>query len=169
MSTLIFSSGCASSGKPPVALNLESVKEQSRDDHAFVPLVTQLTDKRQNKKIIKGARHLKDPEENPVEWIKSSLQQRGYLFSEDAIEGDKKTCRIALDVNFISTKAVATTKTATVVLSLSQDKSPQPKVIRGQNTSVLWTKREGEISNALEKALGDGIDKLDEVLSDTCT
>lgn len=163
--------GCANNAtKLPV--DLQAVKKPRKSNQDFILNVTDIVDKRINRAMGIANGKSVDSLDDPMGWIKDSLQNRGYRLPVDEQSfqrGQKAVCNFALELNILDFQTSNTSKAANVVLTLKNQTYPEGKIIRGQFIGGMWVGTDKEVASAIRKSLSRAIDNLDDVVQESCS
>jgi len=161
-------SACASNPTVSMPLELRNVEASDAIDRSYTPRVITLTDKRHNTELGNIPGRLSHTTEHPMEWVRTSLKNRGYVFAADGKGSPQNFCDIHLELNSLYVDAKHSSKSANAVFTIRHGHELTATIIRGRSASLLWVGNGNEYSGALQNGLTDAIDKLDEALSKLC-
>lgn len=172
MPGLALISGCKNElpSTKTISLAPRTPNVQSREpkSHVITPYVREFVDKRQNSSagILYGRELLLA--EDPLGWIRQTLQKRGYVFAPDPKPDDPSVCEIGIDLNVFDAQTPGTSKTVNIVMTLHMPEAAKDEVVRGRSTSVYWGATQRETSGAFSEALRQAMNKLDAQLRTGC-
>lgn len=158
---LLILSACASN---PAALSSASKATTNLDKTAMTKLhIASLMDDREEGAVLTDLLGRKMEGTNLMDWLESSLDQRGVFYGGTAPEGNSCSVDMAIKRALISAPK-GSSKQANLVFSVvpAGEIGAQRKIIRGTAVGVNWASTSGETNRILGNALDDALNNLAE-------